>query len=104
MANYQLGDKITVDLFKAGDIVDVIGTSKGHGYTGTIKRWNMTIGPKGHGSGYHRGTGSMGSIDAARIKKGKKLAGRLGGEKVTIQNLVIANKPNKVRAIAITPF
>ncbi|MCD8204102.1 MAG: 50S ribosomal protein L3, partial [Coprobacillus sp.] len=55
MMHYQLGDAITCDIFKAGDVVDVIGTSKGKGYSGAIKRWHQKIGPKGHGSGYHRG-------------------------------------------------
>ena len=59
LANYKVGDKITADIFKAGDVVDVIGTSKGRGYAGVIKRWGHAIGPKGHGSGYHRGQGSF---------------------------------------------
>ena len=65
------------------------GTSKGKGYQGTVKRHNYATGPDAHGSGYHRGTGSMGSIDPARIFKGKKLPGRMGGERVTVQNLKI---------------
>ena len=69
--------------------VDVTGTSKGKGYAGAIKRHNFSRGPMAHGSGYHRGIGSMGSIDAARVKKGKKMAGRLGGETVTVQNLEV---------------
>ncbi len=90
MLAFKAGQEVKVNIFKEGEIVDVTGISKGKGYAGVIKRHNFHRGPMGHGSGYHRGTGSMGSIDAARIKKGKKLAGRLGGEKVTIQNLVIA--------------
>jgi len=90
MLAFKAGQEVKVNIFAEGEIVDVTGTSKGKGYAGVIKRHNFHRGPMGHGSGYHRGTGSMGSIDAARIKKGKKLAGRLGGEQVTIQNLVIA--------------
>ena len=90
MLAFKAGQEVKVNIFKEGEIVDVTGVSKGKGYAGVIKRHNFHRGPMGHGSGYHRGTGSMGSIDAARIKKGKKLAGRLGGETVTIQNLVIA--------------
>lgn len=89
MLAFKAGQEVKVDIFAEGEIVDVTGTSKGKGYAGVIKRHNFHRGPMGHGSGYHRGTGSMGSIDAARIKKGKKLAGRLGGEQVTIQNLEV---------------
>jgi len=89
MLAFKAGQEVKVNIFKEGEIVDVTGTSKGKGYAGVIKRHNFHRGPMGHGSGYHRGTGSMGSIDAARIKKGKKLAGRLGGEQVTVQNLTV---------------
>ena len=89
MLAFKAGQEVKVNIFKEGEIVDVTGTSKGKGYAGVIKRHNFHRGPMGHGSGYHRGTGSMGSIDAARIKKGKKLAGRLGGEQVTVQNLEV---------------
>ena len=87
MMSYEVGDKITVDSFVAGEVVDVTGTSKGKGYQGVIKRWNYHLGPAAHGSGYHRGTGSMGSIQPARIKPGKKLPGRMGGVTKTVQNL-----------------
>jgi len=86
---FKAGDEVKVNIFTEGEIVDVTGTSKGKGYAGVIKRHNFHRGPMAHGSGYHRGTGSMGSIDAARIKKGKKLAGRLGGETTTVQNLEV---------------
>ena len=89
MLAFKAGQEVKVNIFKEGEIVDVTGTSKGKGYAGVIKRHNFHRGPMGHGSGYHRGTGSMGSIDAARIKKCKKLAGRLGGEQVTVQNLTV---------------
>ena len=86
---FKAGQEVKVNIFTEGEIVDVTGTSKGKGYAGVIKRHNFHRGPMAHGSGYHRGTGSMGSIDAARIKKGKKLAGRLGGETTTVQNLEV---------------
>ncbi len=91
LANYKLGDKITVDLFQAGEVVDVIGTSKGHGYTGTIKRWNMAIGPKGHGSGYHRGQGSFANNGRYNhgVMPGKHMSGHMGNESATILNLTI---------------
>lgn len=89
MAVFEVGQEVKANIFAEGEVVDVTGTSKGKGYSGVIKRWNFHRGPMAHGSGYHRGTGSMGSINAARIKKGKKLAGRLGGEQVTVQNLEV---------------
>ena len=90
MMAFEVGQEVKANIFVEGEIVDVTGTSKGKGYAGAIKRHNFARGPMAHGSGYHRGIGSMGSIDAARVKKGKKMAGRLGGETVTIQNLEVA--------------
>ena len=89
MMAFEVGQEVKANIFKEGEVVDVTGTSKGKGYAGGVKRHNFHIGPKAHGSGYHRGVGSMGSIDAARVKKGKKMPGRLGGETVTIQNLEV---------------
>lgn len=89
MLVFKQGQEVKVNIFTEGEIVDVTGTSKGKGYAGVIKRHNFHRGPMAHGSGYHRGTGSMGSIDSARIFKNKKMPGRLGGEQVTIQNLQI---------------
>ena len=83
----ELGE-IKADLFEAGDIVDVTGTSKGHGFQGNIKRWGQSRGPMAHGSRYHRRPGSMGVI-INRVMKGKLLPGRMGGKRVTIQNLEI---------------
>ena len=93
MANYKPGDTIKADLFKAGDLVDVIGTSKGHGYTGTIKRWNMTIGPKGHGSGYHRGQGSFANNGRYNhgVMPGKHMSGHMGNESATILNCLVVD-------------
>ncbi|MDD2430740.1 MAG: 50S ribosomal protein L3 [Firmicutes bacterium] len=85
----KVGDVITADLFKEGDVVDVTGTSKGRGYSGVIKKYNFRIGPKGHGSKYHRGVGSLGAIDPARIFKGRPMPSRWGTERVTIQNLAV---------------
>ncbi|MCQ2776378.1 MAG: 50S ribosomal protein L3 [Bacilli bacterium] len=91
MANYQLGDAIKADLFQAGDMVDVIGTTKGHGFTGVIKRWNRTIGPKGHGSGYHRGQGSFANNGRYNhgVMPGKHMAGHYGVESCTMLNLQV---------------
>jgi large subunit ribosomal protein L3 len=86
---YNVGDKIGVDTFNVGEIVDVTGTSKGKGTQGVIKRHNQSRGPMGHGSHYHRGPGSMGTMLPKRVLKGKNLPGHMGVETVTIQNLEI---------------
>ena len=86
---YNVGDKVGVDVFGVGEIVDVTGTSKGKGTQGVIKRHNQSRGPMGHGSHYHRGPGSMGTMLPKRVLKGKKLPGHMGAETVTIQNLEI---------------
>lgn len=88
-SNYALGDKITADIFEAGDMVDVTGTSKGKGFQGVIKRHGQSEGPKTHGSRYHRRPGSMGTMLPKRVLKGKRLAGHMGNETVTIQNLEV---------------
>ncbi len=92
--SYNVGDEIAADLFTVGEIVDVTGTTKGKGFAGVIKRHNQSRGPMGHGSHYHRRPGSLGTMLPKRVLKGKKLAGHMGVETVTIQNLEIieANK------------
>ena len=90
ISSYKVGDEIKCDVFAEGDKIDAIGISKGHGYTGTIQRWNMHTGPMSHGSKYHRGVGSLSAnSDPSRVFKNKKMAGQYGGERVTIQNLEI---------------
>jgi large subunit ribosomal protein L3 len=89
LGDYQVGQEVKVDIFSTGDVVDVTGTSKGKGFQGSIKRHNQSRGPMSHGSRYHRRPGSMGAIDAMRVLKGKALPGRMGGEKITVQNLEI---------------
>lgn len=89
VANYTLGQEIKVDIFTEGEMVDVTGTTKGKGFQGVIKRHNQSRGPMGHGSHYHRGPGSMGTMRPMRVFKGKKLPGQMGGLTVTIQNLEI---------------
>lgn len=86
---YQVGDKISADIFAVGDIVDVTGTSKGKGFTGTIKRNNQHRGPMAHGSHYHRGPGSLGTHLPKRVLKGMALPGHMGHEIITVQNLEI---------------
>ncbi len=87
-AELNVGDELTVEQFADGDVLDVTGTSKGHGFAGTIKRWGTHRGPMIHGSHYHRGPGSLGACsDPSRVFKGKKMPGHYGVVKVTIQNL-----------------
>ena len=87
-AELNVGDELTVEQFADGDVLDVTGTSKGHGFAGTIKRWGTHRGPMTHGSHYHRGPGSLGACsDPSRVFKGKKMPGHYGVVKVTIQNL-----------------
>ena len=87
--SYNLGDTIDASLFAAGEVVDVTGTSKGHGTQGVIKRHGQKSGPSAHGSGYHRRPGSMGTMRPMRVLPGKALPGHMGCETVTIQNLVV---------------
>ena len=95
--DYKVGSEIKADIFAKGDRVDVTGYTKGKGFTGNIKRWNHGRGPESHGSKYHRGPGSMGATTfPGRVLKTKKLPGRMGVERVTIQNLeVIKVDPEK---------
>ena len=89
-ASYAVGQEITADVFAAGDMVDVTGTSKGKGYQGTIKRFGQHRGPMTHGSKYHRHQGSNGAAsDPSRVFKGKHMPGQMGGNKVTVQNLTV---------------
>lgn len=87
--SYNLGDTIDAGVFEAGEVVDVTGTSKGKGFEGTIKRHNQHRGPMTHGSRYHRGPGSLGTMLPKRVLKGKNLPGHMGHETITIQNLEI---------------
>lgn len=87
--DYDIGQELGVDLFQEGDIVDVTGISKGKGFAGGIKRHNFQRGAMAHGSKYHRRPGSLGAKGPARVFKGRKLPGRLGGERVTVQRLKV---------------
>lgn len=87
--DYEVGSKIQIDIFTAGELVDVVGTSKGKGFSGAVKRHNMARGAMGHGSKYHRRPGSLGAMGPARVFKGRKMPGHYGGDRVTIQGLKI---------------
>ena len=88
-SEYQPGTELKVDIFAAGEKVDIEGTSKGKGFAGTIKRWNFQRGPMGHGSKNHRRPASAGAKGPARTFKGKKSPGQMGCERVTVQNLEV---------------
>ncbi len=89
VSKYELGQIISADLFEAGEMVDVSGISKGKGFQGVIKRHNQSRGPMSHGSQYHRGVGSMGTLLPMHVLKGKKLPGHMGNVTTTVQNLEI---------------
>ena len=98
----NVGDMITVDTFAAGEKVDITGITKGRGYTGAIKRWNLHKLRMTHGVGpVHRQSGSMGVIDPARIFKNKKMAGQYGNEQVTILNLAVVKIDSEKNLIAV---
>ena len=98
----NVGDVITADTFAAGDKVDITGMTKGRGYTGAIKRWNLHMLQATHGVGpIHRQSGSMGVIDPARIFKNKKMAGQYGNEQVTILNLKVVKIDAEKNILAI---
>ncbi|TCO75015.1 50S ribosomal protein L3 [Marinisporobacter balticus] len=89
--DYKIGQEIKADIFAAGSKIDVVGTSKGKGTQGPIKRHNQSRGPMAHGSKYHRGPGSLGASSyPSRVFKGMNMAGRMGNEQITIQNLEVA--------------
>ena len=98
----NVGDVITADTFAAGEKVDITGMTKGRGYTGAIKRWNLHKLQATHGVGpVHRQSGSMGVIDPARIFKNKKMAGQYGNEQVTVQNLKVVKIDAEKNLIAV---
>ncbi|THE12139.1 50S ribosomal protein L3 [Bacillus timonensis] len=86
---FEVGQEVKVDIFAEGDIVDVTGISKGKGFQGAIKRHGQSRGPMSHGSRYHRRPGSMGPVAPNRVFKNKLLPGRMGGDRITVQNLEI---------------
>ena len=102
-AAYELGQVIKADVFETGDKVDITGKSKGKGYAGVIKRWNFQRLKETHGSGpVARHGGSMGACSTpSRVWKGKKMAGHLGAEKVTVQNLAVVKIDAEDNLIAI---
>ncbi len=99
--NYQLGDEVKADIFEVGEMVDVTGTTKGKGFQGSIKKYNQSRGPMGHGSKYHRGVGSLGTMLPKRVFKGRGLPSHMGVNTVTIQNLEIVDVDLENNAILV---
>lgn len=90
-SDYTLGQELNASVFAKGEIVDVSGISKGKGFQGVIKRYNQSRGPMGHGSQYHRGVGSLGTMLPMHVLKGKKLPGHMGNVMTTVQNLEVVD-------------
>lgn len=92
MKGYNVGDKVTVEIFSKGDLVSVSGTSKGKGYQGVMKRHNFKGGPDSHGSMFNRAPGSIGASSfPSRVWKGKGMAGQMGNERVTVKNIKVVD-------------
>jgi large subunit ribosomal protein L3 len=89
ITEYKVGQELKADMFAPGDRVDITGVSKGKGTAGSIKRHNQRRGPMSHGSHYHRAPGGLGAVDPAKVLKGRPMPGRMGHERVTVQNLEI---------------
>ncbi len=97
----KVGDKLEVSQFKAGDEVTIVAISKGKGFAGTIKRYNFSRGPKTHGSMSYRRPGSIGSMYPQKVFKGKKMAGRMGYDRVTLKKMKIAEVKSEERLLAV---
>jgi len=99
--SYEVGQEIKADIFAQGEKVDVVGTSKGHGFAGGIKRHGFHRGPMAHGSKYHRRPGSLGAKGPARVYKGRKLPGHYGAKRITVQNLEVVKVDSDRNLLAV---
>ncbi len=99
--SYRVGQEIKADIFSQGEKIDVVGTSKGRGFAGGIKRHGFHRGPMAHGSKYHRRPGSLGAKGPARVFKGRKLPGHLGAQRVTVQNLEVVKVDAERNLLAV---
>jgi len=99
---FTVGDKIDLDIFESGEKVEIVGTTKGKGFAGNIKRWGFNRGPMSHGSKFHRVVGSIGSSAyPSRVFKGKKMPGHLGCDKQTAKNIKIVDKKSDQNIILV---
>jgi len=103
MYKYNVGDVVDADIFQAGELVDVTAKTKGHGFSGAVKRWNATIGPRGHGSGYHRGPGSLAVSGRYNntVRGEMHMPGHYGFEQVTTLNLTVVAVDTEKHAILV---
>ena len=101
VSKYELGQELDCQVFEEGQMVDVTGTSKGKGFQGVIKRYNQTRGPMGHGSQYHRGVGSLGTLLPMHVLKGKKMPGQMGNVQRTVQNLEVISVDTENNVILV---
>ena len=102
ISEFEIGHKFSVDIFKAGDLVDVSGTSKGRGFAGVIKRHGFSGGPASHGHRFHRSTGSIGQRKSpGHVFKQKRMPGHMGSERITTQNLVVVDSDKQKNLLLI---
>jgi len=101
VSKYKVGDKLDVSILEVGDKIIITGTSKGKGFAGTIKRHNFRSGPSTHGHDHHRQPGSIGAMGMPRVHKGKKMAGRMGGDTVTRKKVLVMAANIKNQTIAV---
>lgn len=99
---YKVGDTISLDIFKEGDLVDAIGTSRGMGFAGTVKRHGFHRGPQTHGHDHHRAPGSIGAMGMPRVAKGKRMSGHMGNTQNTIKNLKVMAVDTQANLIAVS--
>ena len=101
VSEYKRGDKLDISIFEINELVVVTGISKGKGFAGTIKRHNFKSGPSSHGHDHHRQPGSIGAMGRPNVHKGKKMAGRMGGDQISTKNLKVAAIDKKANVIAV---
>lgn len=99
---FEVGDEVPVTFLEEGELVDIVGTSKGKGFQGVVKRWGFKGGPDSHGSKFHRAPGTAGAgTDPGRVVKGKKFPGRMGGDRTTIKNLEVVKVDEESGVIGV---
>lgn len=101
VSKYKVGDKLDVSILEVGDKIIITGTSKGKGFAGTIKRHNFRSGPSTHGHDHHRQPGSIGAMGMPRVHKGKRMAGRMGGDTVTRKKVLVMATNVKNQTVAV---
>ena len=101
LSGFSTGQELRADIFSPGDYVDVSAVSRGKGFAGSIKRHGFSRGPRTHGSHYHRGPGSLGAVDPARVFKGRPLPGRMGGRRRTVQNLKVVQSDGEKNILLV---